>query len=135
LTGPSDPNEPVELDEAPIADEEAAEAPSPAPVPLNEADVPIALLAGPPVDPIVPLMPPRERVRTLIALWLLAVVVLLTLGGAAAVLSGAVSDANFKDVMATLLTPILGVFGTVTGFYYGTHASESASAHNDPPNR
>jgi len=57
-------------------------------------------------------------------MWLLAVIVLLTLGLSAVLIAGLINDNTFKDLVATLFTPILGVFGTVTGFYYGTHASD-----------
>ena len=60
----------------------------------------------------------------MIALWLLAVVVLLTLGSFAALATNAINADTFKTILAGLFAPILGVFGTVTGFYYGTHASD-----------
>jgi hypothetical protein len=48
----------------------------------------------------------------------------LVLGSFSVVAAGVISLDTFREIMTALFTPVLGVFGTVTGFYYGTHASD-----------
>lgn len=66
----------------------------------------------------------REWVRTIIAIVLLAVLTTLTLGMLFASIYGPLKDTELKELTTSLFTPILGVFGTVTGFYYGSHAAD-----------
>jgi hypothetical protein len=100
------------------------------PVPLDK--VPISpqgqnASASPAIATSTPLTTSRrETVRTALALGLLGLLVVLTLGSAWALTFHHVNDMDFKDLTSTLLTPILGVFGTVTGFYYGSHASDKS---------
>jgi hypothetical protein len=54
----------------------------------------------------------------------LALVFILGLGLPVAYFLKWVSPSGLKDLLTGVWTPILGIFGAVTGFYYGTHASD-----------
>jgi hypothetical protein len=69
----------------------------------------------------------REMVRTVIAVVLLGVLTTLTLGMLFASIYGPLKDPELKELVTSLFTPILGVFGTVTGFYYGSHAADQGA--------
>ncbi len=92
--------------------------------------VPVAPTApaaiGPPSS-YVPVAAQRELVRTVLALGLLATLMALALGYSAALLAGVVSGNDVTKLLAGVFTPILGVFGAVTGFYYGSHASDGST--------
>jgi len=98
--------------------------------PINLNDIP-PVQAPPPAPPppsepetYVELYDQREWVRTTIALVLLATLVLLVGGIAVTFMTGTINEDGLKALISGLLSPILGVFGTITGFYYGTRAAE-----------
>ena len=96
---------------------------------LEEIDIPASLSGKQGARYVRPLQylftfEPRERVRTRIALWLLGTLVVLTFAIFSVYAAGVISESAFKSLVVSLFTPILGVFGTVTGFYYGEHSKE-----------
>lgn len=107
---------------------EARASGGPAAVPLEHVAVTASPSSTPRAAPTsyLPIAAQREQVRTVLALGLLITLVLLALGYSSALLSGAVSASNVTKLLAGIFTPILGVFGAVTGFYYGSHASDGA---------
>ncbi|HVD03717.1 MAG TPA: hypothetical protein VNF75_06235 [Candidatus Dormibacteraeota bacterium] len=106
---------------APAADAAKSTASAPR---LDEVPLPERDSEGQPGSPYTPLFDRREKVRTNIAHWLLALVVILGLGLPVAYFLKWVSPSGLKDLLTGVWTPILGIFGAVTGFYYGTHASD-----------
>jgi hypothetical protein len=56
--------------------------------------------------------------------WLRHRDVILGLGLPVAYFLKWISPSGLKDLLTGVWTPILGIFGAVTGFYYGTHASD-----------
>lgn len=69
----------------------------------------------------------REGARFGIARMLLSlfgIVVLALLGG---VVSGQVDAPTLKDASAAFITPLVGLVGAVTGYYYGSGAADGIS--------
>jgi hypothetical protein len=64
--------------------------------------------------------PAREKVRGAIAIALIALLIGLITVLFICVLAGVVLIADLDKIAATILTPIMGIVGTVLGFYYGT---------------
>jgi len=74
------------------------------------ADYPIAF--GEPIP-----VPPEERSRRLLAFWLMAILTLVVFFiGFYIVAKGA---ASAGELVSVLLTPIIGLVGSVIGFYFG----------------
>lgn len=62
----------------------------------------------------------REAMRGTIAGWLLALLVFVTALPLIGVFAHWASVDDIVKIAPLFFTPILGLFGTVTGFYYGT---------------
>ena len=81
-------------------------------------------LATTPYDP----SQDREHLRGTLAKLLLAVLTVVAIGPVAALIFDKIDAATFKDILAGVFTPLLAVFGTITGFYFGNaQASQSGS--------
>lgn len=63
--------------------------------------------------------PARERVRGAIAIALIGLLIGLITVLFISVLAKVVLVADLDKIAATILTPIMGIVGTVLGFYYG----------------
>jgi hypothetical protein len=61
----------------------------------------------------------RERLRGTLAKLLLALLAVVAIGPVAALIFSQIDGAALKDILAGVFTPLLGVFGTITGFYFG----------------
>lgn len=61
----------------------------------------------------------RERLRGTIALILLVILGLVLIATYAGVLSSAISVEQARELLALTLSPIVGLVGAATGFYYG----------------
>ncbi len=67
----------------------------------------------------------RERLRGKLAGWLLALLAAVAIGPVVALVFDQINSSTLKDILGGVFTPLLGVFGTVTGFYFGsTHPSQ-----------
>lgn len=64
----------------------------------------------------------REDVRTVIALCLLGLVIVLAVGLPIALFLRWINTTELRDLLTGIWTPVLGVFGTVTGFYFGVRS-------------
>jgi hypothetical protein len=63
----------------------------------------------------------QERVRTGVALAVIAAVILETLIITFAFVFKAIPSSSLSSVTATIITPMIGIAGTVLGFYFGSH--------------
>lgn len=63
----------------------------------------------------------QERVRTSVAVAIVGAVVAETLILVIAYVTGAISATSLPQVTASLVTPLVGIAGTVLGFYFGSH--------------
>ncbi len=70
----------------------------------------------------------RERVRGHLAKLLLLLLSVLAIGTVAALGAGAIDAAEMKDVLTGVFSPLLAVFGTITGFYFGHMQTGSGPA-------
>jgi hypothetical protein len=65
--------------------------------------------------------PIQERVRTGVALAVIGAVILETLIVTIAFVLGAITPDSLPSVTAAIFTPMVGIAGTVLGFYFGSH--------------
>jgi hypothetical protein len=72
----------------------------------------------------------RERLRGKLAGWLLALLAVIAIGAVAALIFSQIDSVKLKDILTGVFTPLLGVFGTITGFYFG---NAQASQPPSPP--
>jgi hypothetical protein len=63
----------------------------------------------------------HELVRTWVAFALIATVIAETLALTIAYVVGAIPANSLSAATAAIITPMVGVAGTVLGFYFGTH--------------
>jgi ABC-type Fe3+ transport system permease subunit len=63
----------------------------------------------------------QERVRTSVATAIVGALIALTLILAIAYVAGRISAKDLPQVTAALVTPLVGIAGTVLGFYFGSH--------------
>jgi hypothetical protein len=63
----------------------------------------------------------QELVRTWVAFGVIATVIAETLILTFAFVVGAVAQSSLTTVTAAVITPMVGIAGTVLGFYFGTH--------------
>lgn len=97
-------------------------------VPANAGTAPT--LATTPYDP----SRDRERLRGRLAVLLLVLLALIAAGSVAAIIAGQIDSAKLKDILGGVFTPLLAVFGTITGFYFGNaQASQPAGLPIAPP--
>lgn len=73
----------------------------------------------------------REHVRGRIALGLLAVISIQIAMAWVTAISSAMPPTALRDLLAITLAPVVAVFGTVTGFYYGTISGERSARDDD----
>jgi hypothetical protein len=71
---------------------------------------------GTPYDPA----PKREKTRTVLAYGFAATLALLVLVPLAAIVFSDNSWSDFEQPMQTLLPAVLGITGTILGFYFGS---------------
>jgi hypothetical protein len=67
----------------------------------------------------------QEWVRTGVAAAIVGAVIAETLILAIAYVSGGISAKDLPQVTASLVTPLVGIAGTVLGFYFGSHRPDS----------
>jgi len=72
-------------------------------------------LATTPYDP----SQDREHLRGTLAKLLLALLTVVAIGPVVALIFDKIDVATLKDILAGVFTPLLAVFGTITGFYFG----------------
>lgn len=80
---------------------------------------------GGPVDEVPPVdrptvfdpEPTRERIRAIVALWLVALLSLLCVGAVAAVIAGAGLEA-VRAITELVLPPVVALTGSAIGFYF-----------------
>jgi len=72
-------------------------------------------LATTPYDP----SQDREHLRGTLAKLLLALLTVVAIGPVVALIFDKIDAATLKDILAGVFTPLLAVFGTITGFYFG----------------
>jgi hypothetical protein len=101
-----------------------------APVPpptTQDTTKPVSLVAG--SSPAAPVPPPTTQdladgeTRHFIAWSLLAIFAGSILAGFATVWSGIATESAVKDFLTPIITAVVGLLGSVMGFYYGTKAS------------
>jgi hypothetical protein len=70
----------------------------------------------------------REGMRGLLAGWLLAILTIIVAAALAdisyAFFSGRMSTADLRAILELLVTPIVGLVGAATGFYFGSQADD-----------
>jgi hypothetical protein len=69
----------------------------------------------------------QERVRTGVAAAIVGALIALTLILAIAYVAGRISAKDLPQVTAALVTPLIGIAGTVLGFYFGSHRPDGGS--------
>ncbi len=69
----------------------------------------------------------QERTRRYIAYGLLGLLVVLSLAGVIAMFIDSLELQRVKDVMGIIFTSVVGLVGSVVGFYFGARTAESAS--------
>ena len=67
----------------------------------------------------------QEWVRTGVALAIVGAVIVETLILTAAFVSGGIAASDLTAATAAIVTPLVGIAGTVLGFYFGSHKSNS----------
>jgi hypothetical protein len=75
----------------------------------------------------------RERLRGKLAGWLLALLAVIAVGSVAALIFGEIDSPKLKDILTGVFTPLLGVFGTITGFYFGNAQASQPPSPPVPP--
>ena len=96
---------------------------------------PVAAGTGPAVA-TVPYDPSedRELLRGILAKLLFALLAVVAIGAVTARIVDQIDGAALKDILTGVFTPLLGVFGTVTGFYFGSaQASQGPAVPPAPP--
>ena len=85
------------------------------------------LPAGEPLATATPFDPSRvqEWVRTGVALAVIGAVIVETLILTAAFVSGGIAASDLSAATAAIVTPMVGIAGTVLGFYFGSHRGSS----------
>jgi hypothetical protein len=85
------------------------------------------LPAGGPLATATPFDPSRvqEWVRTGVALAVIGAVIVETLILTAAFVSGGIAASDLSAATAAIVTPMVGIAGTVLGFYFGRHRGSS----------
>jgi hypothetical protein len=63
----------------------------------------------------------QEWVRTGVALAVIGAVILETLILTIAFVAGGIAASDLSAATAAIITPMVGIAGTVLGFYFGTH--------------
>ncbi len=69
----------------------------------------------------------QERVRTGVAAAVVGAVILESLILLFAYTFGAIPATNLSAVTTAVITPLVGIAGTVLGFYFGSHRSDSGT--------
>ncbi len=69
----------------------------------------------------------REHARRNLAYGLMALLAVIVIGLLAAVFAAWSSIDEVKDLAGVILTPIVALVGTVSGFYFGGHGSQRSS--------
>lgn len=69
--------------------------------------------------------PGRDRTRARLAYLLTGAVLAIVLTALLFVATGAMETSDLESVSAALLTPVIGLVGTVLGFYFGQQRSGS----------
>jgi hypothetical protein len=67
----------------------------------------------------------QEWVRTGVALAVVGAVIVETLVLTIAFVSGGIAASDLTAATAAIVTPLVGIAGTVLGFYFGSHRSNS----------
>jgi hypothetical protein len=67
----------------------------------------------------------QEWVRTGVALAVVGAVIVETLILTAAFVSGGIAASDLTAATAAIVTPLVGIAGTVLGFYFGSHRGNS----------
>jgi hypothetical protein len=67
----------------------------------------------------------QEWVRTGVALAIVGAVIVETLILSIAFVSGGIAASDLTAATAAIVTPLVGIAGTVLGFYFGSHKSNS----------
>jgi hypothetical protein len=67
----------------------------------------------------------QEWVRTGVALAIVGAVIVETLILTAAFVSGGIAASDLTAATAAIVTPLVGIAGTVLGFYFGSHRGNS----------
>ncbi len=67
----------------------------------------------------------RESVRAKIALWLLYLVIGIIALAMVGLLANLIDSATLEKLATLVLAPVLTVFGTVLGFYFGERAGKA----------
>ena len=67
----------------------------------------------------------QERVRTSVAAGIVGAVIAETLILVIADVFGGISAKDLPQVTASLVTPLVGIAGTVLGFYFGSHRHDA----------
>ncbi|MDQ6725696.1 MAG: hypothetical protein M3066_05975 [Actinomycetota bacterium] len=76
----------------------------------------------------------RERLRGILAGGLLALLAAVAIGSVAALIFSEIDSAKLKEILVGVFTPLLGVFGTITGFYFGnSQASQPLPGNQNGP--
>ena len=85
------------------------------------------LPAGEPLATATPFDPSRvqEWVRTGVALAVIGAVIVETLILTTAFVSGGIAASDLSAATAAIVTPMVGIAGTVLGFYFGSHRGGS----------
>ena len=85
------------------------------------------LPAGEPLATATPFDPSRvqEWVRTGVALAVIGAVIVETLILTTAFVSGGIAASDLSAATAAIVTPLVGIAGTVLGFYFGSHRGGS----------
>ena len=60
-----------------------------------------------------------------IAYWLIALLASIVVAALIARILGKIDTAGLKDITSGLLTPVVGLVGAVTGFYFGAKADST----------
>jgi hypothetical protein len=91
------------------------------PLDFSDADVqPIELnLQTTPYNPD----PGRDRTRARLAYLLTSTVLVIVLAALMLLVTGSLKTSDLESVSAALLTPVIGLVGTVLGFYFGQQRS------------
>ena len=69
----------------------------------------------------------HERVRTGVAIAVVGAVILEALILTIAFVAGGIAASALSAATAAIITPLVGIAGTVLGFYFGTHKSGSTT--------